>query len=137
MEIIIPLVFIPFFIIMWIGVTGLISVIGGWRGLAQSNPVPAILQETGVTYSFQSMRIGFLGSYNSVLNITVYTQGIRLAPIFLFSFFHKPIYISYTAMSNIEFGRFLVHYVTFNLPDRKIRIMGRSALAVKEKIGPR
>ncbi len=137
MEVIIPLIFIPFFIILWIGVSGLISVISGWRGLSQSYPVPAVLHETGVTYSFQSMRLGLLGGYNSVLTITVYSQGIRIAPIILFSAFHKPIYINYTAMRNVEFGRFIVHYVTFNLEDKKIRIMGRSALAIKEKRGPR
>ncbi|HNW27894.1 MAG TPA: hypothetical protein PKN50_05420 [Spirochaetota bacterium] len=137
MEVLIPFLFIPFIALLWVGVTGLISVIGGWRDLARSNPEQASLHETGVTYSFQSMRIGFLGGYNSVLNITVYSQGIHIVPIILFSLFHKPIFISYSAMDNVEFGRFLVPYVTFNLAGRKIRIMGRSVLAIKEKLGAR
>lgn len=137
MEVLIPLLFIPVFILMWLGVTGLISVIGGWRDLARSNPVPAQLHETGVTYSFQSMRIGLLGGYNSVLNITVYQQGICIVPIILFSLFHKPIFMSYSAMGNAELGRFLVPYVTFRLSGRKIRIMGRSVQAMKDKIGAR
>ncbi|HOT44373.1 MAG TPA: hypothetical protein PLM53_07920 [Spirochaetota bacterium] len=137
MELLIPLLFIPFFALLWVGVTGLISVIGGWRDLAQSNPMPAQLLGTGVTYSFQSMRIGFLGGYNSVLKITVYPQGISIVPIILFSIFHKPLFMSYSAMGNAEFGRFLVPYVTFDLSGRKIRIMGRCVPAIKEKLGPR
>ena len=78
-----------------------------------------------------------MGNYNSCINVTVYSQGVRIAPIFLFSLFHKPLYFSYNAMSNVAFGRFLLHYVTFNLAGRKIMIMGKSSLAIKEKLGPR
>ncbi len=137
MEVLIFLLFIPFFALLWVGVIGLISVIGGWRGLAQSNPVPPVLHETGVTYSFQSVRLGFLGNYNSCVNVTVYSEGVRVAPIFIFSLFHKPLFFSYNAMGNIAFGRFLLHYVTFILADKKIMIMGKSSLAIKEKLGPR
>ncbi len=135
MEVLIPIIFVPFFALLWIGVTGLISVIGGWRGLAQSNPVPATLHEAGTTYSFQTMRIGLLGGYNSVLNITVYGQGIRIAPIFLFSIFHKPIYISYAAMGDVAFGRFITPYMTCNVDGRKIRLSGGCVTAIKEKLG--
>lgn len=134
MELLIPLLFLPFFILLWIGITGLIAVIGGWRGLAQSNPVPAVLNETGVTYSFQSLRLGFMGTYNSSMNVTVYSRGIRLAPFFLFSVFHRPIYIGYDAMSNIEYGRFIAPYVTFLASNRRIRIYGKSADAMRDKL---
>ncbi len=136
MELITPIVFVPFFILLWIGVTGLTSVIGGWRGLAQANPLPPVLHEAGVAYSFQSMRLGLLGSYNSVLNITVYTQGVRIAPMFLFSAFHRPIYISYGAMGDVDFGRFIVPYMTCTVSDKKIRIYGRCVPAIREKLGP-
>ncbi|MBP7737297.1 MAG: hypothetical protein KA369_15060 [Spirochaetes bacterium] len=135
MEVLIPIIFIPFFMLMWVGVIGLISVIGGWRDLANSNPVPSALHETGTAYSFQSMRIGFFGGYNSVLNITVYTQGIRIAPIFLFSIFHKPIYIAYAAMGNIEFGRFITPYMICAVGGKKIRLYGGCVAAIKEKLG--
>ncbi len=135
MEVLIPMIFVPFFALLWIGVTGLISVIGGWRGLAQSNPVPAAFHERGTPYSFQTMRIGFLGGYNSVLNITVYGQGIRIAPIFLFTIFHKPIYLAYAAMENVAFGRFITPYMTCVVGGRKIRFSGGCVTAMKEKLG--
>ena len=137
MEVIIPLVFIPFFVILWVGVTGLTSVIGGWRGLAQANPLPPVLNETGTIYPFQSMRLGLLGSYNSVLNITVYSLGIRIVPMFLFSAFHRPIFISYASVRNAAFGRFIVHYMTCTVSGKKIKIYGRCVPEIRDKLGRR
>jgi hypothetical protein len=137
METMIFLLFIPFFALLWLGITGLIWVIGGWRALAQSNPVPPVFPEAGETFSFQSVRFGFLGNYNSCITITVYSDGVRIVPIFLFSLFHKALYFSYNKMSNPAFGRFFLHYVTFNSAGRKIMIMGKSAQVIKEKLGPR
>ncbi|MBN2159285.1 MAG: hypothetical protein JW807_07805 [Spirochaetes bacterium] len=135
MDFLIPLVFIPFFILLWIGVTGLISVISGWRALANTNPVPAAMHEIGENYSFQSLRLGFVGNYNSSVIITVYIKGIRIAPVFFLSFFHKPIYIGYDAMSDVTFGRFIRHYMTFKLADRKIMIIGKGVLKIRERMG--
>ena len=74
METLFTLLFIPLFILLWIGVTSLIAVIGGWHSLAKSYPMPKVLNEMGATYTFQSVRIGFLGNYNSSVNITVYNH---------------------------------------------------------------
>jgi hypothetical protein len=137
METMIFLLLFPFFALLWVGITGLIWVMGGWRALAQSNPVPAVFPEAGETFSFQSVRFGFLGNYNLCVTITVYSDGVRITPIFLFSLFHKPLYFSYTAMNNPAFGRFLLHYMTFNSAGRKIMITGKSARVIKEKLGPR
>lgn len=136
MEFIIPIIFIPIFILLWVGVTGLISIIGGWRGLAKVNPVPAAIPETGETYSLQSVRLGFFGNYNSSVTITVYTKGVRIAPIFIFSLFHRPFYIAYGAMAGVSYGRFIVPYLTFSLGGSKIMIRGKCVLKIKERIGP-
>lgn len=135
MEFLIPLLFVPFFILMWIGVTGLISVIGGWRGLARAHPMPAAVLETGETYTLQSVRLGYFANYNSSITVTVYMKGIRIVPIFLFSLFHGPIYIGYDAMEGITYGKFIFHYMRFRIAGRKIMITGKCVLKIKERIG--
>ncbi len=136
MEALIPFVFIPLFVLLWVGVAGLISLVGGWRGVAQSNPPPPALHETGEVYSFQSVRFGLMGNYNSTVNVTVYRQGIGMVPIILFKMFHDPIYIGFDAMTDVAYGRFLFHYMTFTLAGKKkIMLMGRCVPAIRERLG--
>ena len=134
MEILLPLLPILIFPLLWMGVTSLTALVGGWYGLSKLYPMPKVLNELGVTYSFQSLRIGYFGIYRSCLNITVYSQGIRMAPFFIFSILHKPLYIDYNSMVDIAFGKFIVNYVSFILGNRKITIWGKSAITIKEKI---
>jgi len=135
MEILIPLVFIPFFILLWVGVAGLMSLMGGWRTLAKANPMPPTLTETGEVYSFQSLRLGYFVNYNSSVKVTVYMRGMMIVPILIFRFFHKPIFIEYGSMRDIAYGRFIFQYMTFTLGEKKIMLMGRCVLKIKERIG--
>ena len=123
---------VPAFVLLWIAVTALIAVAGGWYGLAQSHPVPGPLYEKGTRYSFQSLRLGLFANYNSSVHVTVYPSGIMLVPLFIFSILHKPIFIQFDIMDAPAFCRFIVHYATFSIEGRKIRIMGKSALRIKE-----
>jgi hypothetical protein len=134
MEILLPLLLIPLFPLLWVGVTSLTAIVGGWYGLAKSYPMPKVLNEMGVKFSFQSLRIGFFGNYRSSLNITVYNQGISMAPMFIFSMLHKPVYIGYNSMADVVIGKFIVNYVSFTLGNRKIKIWGRSVIKMKECI---
>ncbi len=134
MELLLPLLFIPLFILLWMGVTSLMAIVGGWHGLARSCPMPKVLNETGVRYSFQSIRIGFFGNYRSSVNVTVYNQGISMVPLLIFSMLHKPLFIPYTSMADVAFEKFIVNYVSFTLGNRKIRIWGRSVTKIKECI---
>ena len=125
---------LPGFVLFWMAITALIAVAGGWHALAKSHPMPGHLYEKGVRYSFQSLRLGLFTGYNSSMNVTIYSSGIMLAPLFIFSVMHKPIFIQYSAMSSPEFGRFIIHHASFSVDGRKIRIMGRSALKIKEQL---
>ena len=134
MEFIVPLLFIPLFLLLWVAVTSLMAIIGGWYGLAKSYPMPKVLYEKGQRYTFQSIRIGFFGNYNTSVNITVYNQGISIAPLYIYSVLHKPIYIDYNSMTNAVFGRFIFNYLSFTLGNRKIKIWGKSVIKIKEII---
>ena len=82
---------LPGFLLLWIAVTALMAVVGGWYGLAGSHPVPEHLYEKGVRYSFQSLRLGMFANYNSSVHVTILSSGIIIAPLFIFSILHRPI----------------------------------------------
>lgn len=134
MEILLPLLSIPLFLLLWMGVTSLIAIVGGWYGLAKAHPMPKLLHEMGHRYSFQSIRIGIFGNYNSSVNITVYNQGISIEPFYIYSMLHKPVYIDYNSMENAVFGKFIFHYVSFTLENRRIKIWGKCVVSIQEKI---
>jgi hypothetical protein len=125
---------LPGFVLFWMAITALIAVAGGWHGLAKSHPLPDHLYEKGRRHSFQSLRLGQFANYNSSVHVTVYSSGIMLTTLFIFSILHKPIFIRYEAMISPEFGRFIIHYVSFTVDGCKIRIMGKSALVIKERL---
>ncbi len=125
---------LPGFVLFWIGINALMAIAGGWFGLARSHPIPGHLYEKGVRYSFQSLRLGLFANYNSSVHVTIYSSGIMIAPLFIFSILHRPIFIRYDAMSSPSFGRFIMYYASFSFDGRKMRIMGKSALSIKEKI---
>jgi hypothetical protein len=133
-EILLPLLFLPCFVIFWASVIALISVAGGWYGLSKTYTVPAGLYESGVSYSFQSVRIGLLGNYNSAVTVTVYDRGVKIVPFFIFSILHKPIYFPFSSLTAISFGKFIFPYVSFSIGDKTIRIMGRSVKDIEMKI---
>ncbi len=134
-----PYVIVPLFIIcfalLWTGVIGLIAVLGGWRSLAAAYPLPARTLGEGRRFGMQSMRLGFLGNYNSVLAITVYRDGVVLVPIMLFKAFHPPVFIPFTAMAGAKRGKFILHWVSFRAGKKNIRITGSSASGIAEALG--
>jgi hypothetical protein len=126
---------LPAFALFWMAVTALIAVAGGWHGLAKAHPVPGHLYEKGERYSFQSLSLGLFTNYNSSVHVTIYSSGIMITPLFIFSVLHKPIFIGYDAMDTPASGRFILPYVSFVFDGRKIRIMGESAFIIKEHLG--
>lgn len=126
---------LPAFVLFWMAITALIAVAGGWHSLAKAHPVPGHLYEKGVRYSFQSLSLGLFTNYNSSVHVTVYSTGIMIKPLFIFSLLHKPIFIDYDAMDTSVSGRFILPYVSFVFDGKKIRIMGKSALVIKEHLG--
>lgn len=118
--------FIAFFA-LWLLVVGLIASLSGWRSTAKKYPDSAIRgPETG-SYQFQSVRFGFLGNYNFVIQIALYGEGLRLKPIMFYTFMHRPIFIPWGAVQNAEQGQFIFPYVNINLGEKKIMIIGKCA----------
>jgi hypothetical protein len=88
--------------LLFIAVSLLISVIGGWRSLASayllSDPFPA------GRWWFQSARMRFGLAYNGCLIVGADQRGLYISIFFLFRIGHPPLFIPWQDVS-ISFGR--------------------------------
>jgi hypothetical protein len=94
-----PLIFV---VLIFMAISILIGVIGGWRSLASayllSDPFPA-----GRCW-FQSARMRFGLAYNGCLIVGADQRGLYISIFFLFRIGHPPLFIPWQDVS-ISFGR--------------------------------
>ncbi|RMG22859.1 MAG: hypothetical protein D6730_15650 [Bacteroidetes bacterium] len=127
----IPL-FLVGFIALWVGIIFLISYVGGWRQLARDFPFRE--QQAGTllsSYSFCSLQLSWLGSYNNCMTLGIHQNGIRLQPLAFFQLFHPPVFIRWQDMQQARPGT-LVFYKTwkFRAGGHELRLFGRAAKEV-------
>jgi hypothetical protein len=96
----IAIVFPFMFCGMWIFVSMLISIVGGWKKLAQSYPDSSPKRK--YTYTFQSGRMG-PANYQGVLKIGADETGLHLAVVVLFRLFHPPLSSPWEDLRQLEF----------------------------------
>lgn len=107
------------FICFWLGISALLSSIGGWHQLAAQ--FAASSPTDGKRFWFASMSLGsglFPVSYGSCLFVTVGRSGFRLSIFFLFRFLHPPLFIPWSAIEAVRPEKFW--FLTFTT----VRIRG-------------
>jgi hypothetical protein len=113
--------FVPAFVVFWLVICGLLSLLGGWHELAQRFKSTDIVN--GERFYFRSGAIGsrfFPVSYGSCLFATVGPKGIGLSILFPFRFLHPPLFIPWSAVERCEGAKFwfmnhvAVHVTGFN-----------------------
>lgn len=134
----IVLAFLVFFPVMWLGVTGLLSVLGGWRSLASYYPAgPAAAGgRAAARYATGAMRRGLLPvNYSHCLAVDPREDGFGLWVALPFRFMHPPLLIPWTAVRDCEERGVVWRYVrvTLHTPGVTILIGGRSGRAVQER----
>jgi hypothetical protein len=127
---------IPAFVVGWVLVTGLISIIGGWSSLARRYPLPEHKGEVIEKFRWRSVNFNYLSAYRSCVNITLTDLGVILKPTFLFSAFHKPIFFLWKDISNTEYvkGIFGSKRLVFYLGRTRVAVGGRPAEVIKSKL---
>ena len=111
----IPLLFFPFFIALWTGVTFLLGAIGGWRTLAQRYRTAEAFP--GRRWSMQSGRMGGFVNYNHILTVGAEPRGLFLGVMGLFRAGHPPLFIPWEAIEMRERRGFFFTYVDFTFRD--------------------
>jgi hypothetical protein len=85
---------LPAFIVGWIVITGLASLIGGWFNLSRRFPLSEDIGTVRDRFVWRSLNLNYICGYRSCVNITITDFGVILKTIFIFSTLHKPICFS-------------------------------------------
>lgn len=103
-----PQWFFPLFAAIWLGISALLSRLGGWANLA--GRFRALQPESGESFRFVSGAIdanSFPVSYRGCLFVTVNSRGFHLSLLFLFRFQSPPLFIPWSEVESVEEKRFL------------------------------
>lgn len=103
-----PQWFLPLFVAMWFGITGLLSHLGGWASLATH--FRAVQPKNGETFHFVSGSIGtgiFPVNYGGCLFVTVNSNGFHLSILFPFRFQSPPLDIPWSQVESVKETRLL------------------------------
>lgn len=131
-----PQWFFPLFAVMWLGISALLSHVGGWSSLAADFRAeqPAI----GESFRFVSGSVGakFLPvSYGRCLFVVVNNEGFHLSILFPFRFQTPPLFIPWIQVETVEEKRFLfVRYTAIRVRNQwpNISIRGRAGQCIRE-----
>jgi hypothetical protein len=103
-----PRWFLPLFVVMWFGMTGLFSYIGGWASLASK--FASALPSRGERFRFASGSIGRrfrTVSYGNCLFVNVSPEGLGLSMFFPFRFMSPPLFIPWSDIDSVVEERIL------------------------------
>ena len=129
-----PQWFIPMFAAMWCGITGLLSVLGGWATLAASYRAEGA--SDGERFRFVSGSLGtrFVPvNYGNCLFVTVRSHGIQLSILFPFRFLSPPLFLPWSHVESVRERRFLLlfRYAVIVVKDKwpRVSLYGRAGSA--------
>lgn len=109
-------VFPIFFAALWIGITQLMSFIGGWRNLAKL--YPAAGKPVGGREFHRVSGMFGMASYKHVLTIVVTRDGLYVENRTIFRFGHPPLFIPFAAIAYARRQTFFFKdYVAFEVGD--------------------
>jgi hypothetical protein len=87
-------IFPIYFLTLWLMVAAVISVLGGWHGLAKT--FRARHPFSGPSWGGQSGKMRLLANYNNCLRIGASPDGFYLTTFILFRFMHPPLLVPWS-----------------------------------------
>ena len=131
-QVLAPEWFISEFAALWLIISAVLSLLGGWHSLA--GEFRASKPSQGVKFRFCSGSLGRwpfpVTAYGNCLFVTVSDVGLRLSIFFPFRFLSPPLFIPWHAVQSVESGRFL--FLRYSL----IRLRrGWPAIALRGRAG--
>lgn len=100
--------FLIFFAGMWLSITGLLSLLSGWAGLASQWKAQTKYAGERFRYRSGSMGMRYLPvGYGSCLTVTVSDAGLGLSILFPFRFLSPPLFFPWSEISSVTEGKFL------------------------------
>lgn len=103
-----PQYFVPLFVVLWLGMTALLSHWGGWAHLARKYSSNEAV--SGERFRFVSGSMGnrfFPVNYGNCLFVVLNARGLRLSILFPFRFQCPPLYVPWRDVESVSERRFL------------------------------
>src|SRR5215813_2094390 len=80
-----PILFVPFFVLLWLGITSLLGLVSGWYRLMAA--FPDRNEQPQLKLAWQSGAMGPGVNMNRVLTLSVCPSGLRLGMMRIFGLF--------------------------------------------------
>ena len=128
--------FLPFFLVMWLAITGLLAQVSGWASLATR--FRRQLPVEGKTFRFASASMGlrwFPVSYGACLRFVVGPIGMRVSIWLPFRLLSPPLFFPWSQVESVVERRFLFMrsvVVRFVGHWSQMRVSGRVAKSILE-----
>ena len=129
-----PVLFFPFFVAFFSAICFALSLISGWRSLAEH--YKATQPFSGERWHLRSGSMGLV-SYGSCLTLGANTEGIFLSVLFPFRVGHPPLFIPWSEVQSAEHCRWfffpMVRFQFRKVPSVSFKIYRGLALAVAKE----
>jgi hypothetical protein len=101
--------FFAAFAFMWLAISALLSMFGGWFSLSRDFRITSFVSGTRFRFASGSMGVGLFPatSYGGCLFLTINEVGFRLSILFVFRLLSPPLFIPWSAVSSVESKRLL------------------------------
>jgi hypothetical protein len=104
-----PALFPALFLGLWLAVTSVLSILGGWRGLSERFQAPEEFKlQPEDRFRGRSLQMRGFGvfpvNYSNCITIGITDQGFYLVPFFIFRFLHRPLLIPWPDVTGYEEG---------------------------------
>ncbi len=107
-EFIQPEWFFPVFVLMWVSICALLSMVGGWMSLATEFRATQRAEGQRFRFVCGSMGVRLLPvNYGGCLFVTVNDTGFRLSILLPFRLLSPPLFIHWKDVASVETKRFL------------------------------
>jgi hypothetical protein len=129
-------IFAIHFLSVWLLLSAIISLMGGWFSLAKAYGARAAFN--GTKWRMQSGQMRRRANYNNVLTLGVSQQGLYLASMFLFRFMHPPLLVPWNEIKVRRSKGWVFEYVTFTMGHElaiPLRIHEKLAAKLRESAG--
>ena len=120
----------PAFIVGVLLFSVLMSVLGGWYGLAKKYPVPKNIGSVVGTHRWGSLAISYMTGYRSVISFSITNKGMLIGPSVFLMVLRKPMFLPWKDINSIEYGGRLLKRVTVRIQGIRLVISGEAAKTI-------
>ena len=108
------------------------SVLGGWYGLAKRYPVPENAGSVFETHRWKSLTIGYMTGYRSVISFTITDRGILIHPSLFLLILHKPMFLPWKEITQVQYRGRLLKSVIVRIGGMRLVTSGKAARRIFE-----